>query len=223
MPPKGWRKNAEGQYPQPNKDSELVSIDDILFPKTTIQKLAKAILEDDNGSNLLVAKDSVLAMQRAATVFVSHLLFYARQLSKVDSRKVVSAQDIFNALEQTDFAGFLPEVKQKLAIFEANTAAKKVQKVNKISVSDIINDAPVSKKLKDNNEQRIDVKDIIDDEEIVEDDDTQEAEEKNEEDDIEEDDEEPNAPEELQPEEAEMYGIEKEKENPQVVDSSDEE
>jgi histone H3/H4 len=135
MPPKGWRKNADGQYPQPNKDSELVSIDDILFPRSTIQKLAKSILEGENGGNLIVAKDSVLAMQRSATVFVSHLLFYARQLSKADSRKVVSAQDIFNALEQTDFSGFLPEVKQKLAVFEANSAAKKIQKVNKIPVS----------------------------------------------------------------------------------------
>lgn len=222
MPPKGWRKNADGQYPQPNKDSELVSIDDILFPRSTIQKLAKSILEGENGGNLIVAKDSVLAMQRSATVFVSHLLFYARQLSKADSRKVVSAQDIFNALEQTDFSGFLPEVKQKLAVFEANSAAKKIQKVNKIPVSEIIDETPLAKKLKDNNEKRIDVKDILADDEIIEDDDTQEnLDDKSEEDDIDVDEEEPQAAEELAPEEADIYGIEKQ--NPEAVDSSDEE
>ena len=63
MPPKGWRKNADGQYPQPSsKENELISIDDILFPRTTIQKLAKNIISDDenNAGQMTIAKDSLL-------------------------------------------------------------------------------------------------------------------------------------------------------------------
>ena len=45
---KRLEKNADGQYPQPSsKENELISIDDILFPRTTIQKLAKNIVSDD--------------------------------------------------------------------------------------------------------------------------------------------------------------------------------
>lgn len=126
MPPKGWRKNADGQYPQPNKETELVSIDDILFPRATIAKLAKNVSVDN-----MLAKDSVLAVQRSATVFVSHLMFYARQEAKENDRKTVNAQDIFNALEKTEFGGFVPEVKQRISAYEAGLALKKKQKETK--------------------------------------------------------------------------------------------
>ncbi|EMG51128.1 DNA polymerase epsilon subunit D, putative, partial [Candida maltosa Xu316] len=130
MPPKGWRKNAEGQYPQPSsKENELISIDDILFPRSTIQKLAKNIISDDENSanHMTIAKDSLLALQRSATVFVSHLFFQAKEVSKESNRKTVSAQDILTALEKAEFSGFIPEVKQKLAQFEADVAKKKKQ------------------------------------------------------------------------------------------------
>ena len=110
-------KNADGQYPQPSsKENELISIDDILFPRTTIQKLAKNIVSDDenNVGQMTIAKDSLLALQRSATVFVSHLLFQAKQISKEANRKTVSAQDMLAALERAEFSGFIPEVKQNL-------------------------------------------------------------------------------------------------------------
>lgn len=155
MPPKGWRKNADGQYPQPNKETELVSIDDILFPRATIAKLAKTISADN-----MLAKDSVLAVQRSATVFVSHLMFYARQEAKEHDRKTVNAQDILNALEKTEFTGFVPEVKQRLASYEANVANKKKQKESRKEKD------RESKKSKDE-----DVEDVEEDEEEHDDDD----------------------------------------------------
>lgn len=48
----------------------MISIDDILFPRATVNRLAKAILADGG----LISKDSSIALQRSATVFVSHLL-----------------------------------------------------------------------------------------------------------------------------------------------------
>ncbi|CAH2351668.1 DNA polymerase epsilon subunit D [[Candida] railenensis] len=134
MPPKGWRKNAEGQYPSQKQDSDLVSIDDILFPRATVQKLAKAILnstEDESESNSIMAKDSVIALQRSATVFVSHLMFHARKISKESSRKTVNAQDILAAIERAEFPGFLPEIKSKLATFEQNSLLKRNEKKSK--------------------------------------------------------------------------------------------
>ena len=159
MPPKGWRKNTEGQYPQPNKDQDLVSIDEILFPRATVQKLAKNIMNassDEGASNMILAKDSMTALQRSSTVFVSHLMFQARQISKDEGRKTINAQDIISALEKAEFSGFIPEVKQKLSVFESNIALKKKHKAEKkILKPENVDVSPLSKRLKDNDEQII--------------------------------------------------------------------
>lgn len=70
MPPKGWRKSADGSYPVPSKERDMISIDDILFPKATVNRLARAILQEGG----IISKDSSTAIQRSATVFVSYLL-----------------------------------------------------------------------------------------------------------------------------------------------------
>lgn len=148
MPPKGWRKNAEGQYPQPAKDQDLVSIDDILFPRATVLKLAKSITADGSDSNMIMAKDSLVSVQRAATVFVSHLLFHARGASREADRKTINAQDILYALERAEFRGFVPEVKLRLMTYEHNVELKKKQKAEAKSLSTQL---PLAKRLKDNN------------------------------------------------------------------------
>lgn len=159
MPPKGWRRNTEGQYPQPNKDQDLVSIDEILFPRATVQKLAKNIMNasnDEGASNMILAKDSMIALQRSSTVFVSHLMFQARQISKDEGRKTINAQDILGALEKAEFSGFIPEVKQKLSIFESNIALRKKHKAEKkVSKPEGVDTSPLNKRLKDNDEQII--------------------------------------------------------------------
>lgn len=145
MPPKGWRKNAEGKFPAVQKDTEPVPIDELLFPKSVIAKLAKNITQSDDG-NMILSKDSLTAVQRSATVFVSHLMYRARQVAEESSRKNVNSQDIILALELADLGGFVPEVKQKLTQFELNAKAKKKQKAK----SKEAGDAPAAKKLKDN-------------------------------------------------------------------------
>lgn len=127
MPPKGWRKNADGQYPEPPKEDTPVSIDDLLFPRSTIQKLAKQMISD-NESNMLMAKDALLALQRSATVFVSNVMFHARQISKEQDRKGINSQDIMGALERAEFTGFIPEVRDRLTSFEQAQAMRRAKK-----------------------------------------------------------------------------------------------
>ncbi|KAG5417003.1 DPB4 [Candida metapsilosis] len=146
MPPKGWKKNADPSE-QPFRDTDPVSIDDILFPRSTISKLARSItLDEDNQNNMTLAKDSLLALQRSATVFVSYMLFHAKQVSKASGRKTVTAQDIMSALERAEFAGFLPEVKQRLGEFESMAKAKKQKKLEERSSGQ--EDGSVPKKAK---------------------------------------------------------------------------
>lgn len=166
MPPKGWRKNAEGKFPQGHKDSEFVSIDEILFPKSVIQKLAKNIVQSDDG-NMIISKDSLTALQRSATVFVSHLMFHARHIAKNADRKTVNSADILQALEKAELMGFVPEVQLKLAAFEHNAEIKKKQKAEAKAAGVENDEGPSAKKLKDNSENSIsaDKKDQEDDEE----------------------------------------------------------
>ncbi|KAI5951757.1 DPB4 [Candida jiufengensis] len=129
MPPKGWKKNADPSQ-QPPRDVDPVSIDDILFPRSTLQKLAKSIISDEeNSNNMTMAKDSLLALQRSASVFVSYMLFHAKQISKSTGRKTITAQDMLFALERAEFGGFVPEIKDKLAIYESSISAKKQKKL----------------------------------------------------------------------------------------------
>lgn len=158
MPPKGWRKNADGQYPEPPKEDTPVSIDDLLFPRSTIQKLAKQMISD-NESNMLMAKDALLALQRSATVFVSNVMFHARQISKEQDRKGINSQDIMGALERAEFTGFIPEVRDRLASFEQaqamRRAKKKEEKEENAAKPATEGDESTVKRQKDNSEAAI--------------------------------------------------------------------
>lgn len=148
MPPKGWRKNADGNYPIPNREAEITSIDEILFPRSIVQRLAKDMLSDEE-NNMSMAKDSLIALQRSATVFVSHIMFHAREISKRNDRKTVNAQDILTALENAEYPGFVPDVRQKTSMFEA---ALEVKKKAKAASGQTESSEPSTKKLKTDEE-----------------------------------------------------------------------
>ena len=124
MPPKG-KKNHEPSLL--HHEVDLVSIDDILFPRATISKSIRAIL-DHNDDKITVSKDALTAIQRAATVFVSFMQFHARQFAKRANRKNVYASDILAGLEYAGFLGFVPHVRQLLATYEENISATRVRK-----------------------------------------------------------------------------------------------
>lgn len=158
MPPKGWRKDAQGNYPTTSyvKEQENITIQDLLFPRSTVIQLAKAMyentnpnntdvsaenenavmagdddlnLDDEGGDNsngkLLVNKDAALALQRSATVFVNHLLLFARELSKEEYRKSCSQDDILNALEAIGYPDLKNIVYERLMNYQNALAIKK--------------------------------------------------------------------------------------------------
>ncbi|GEQ71168.1 hypothetical protein JCM33374_g4849 [Metschnikowia sp. JCM 33374] len=186
MPPKGWRKNGESS--QLPKEAELVSIDDILFPRSTIQKLAKSILntsENSSSDAMGLTKDSLIAVQRSATVFVSHLMFHARQIARDSGRKNVNSQDILHALERADLAGFSPEIKQKLSTFESDVDAKKKQKADAKESGEngaASTEEPAAKKLRNNSSKTVSKtgNEEENDDEIDDDDDTENIDEETE-------------------------------------------
>ena len=82
MPPKGWRKDAQGNYPTTSyiKEQENITIQDLLFPRSAIVNLAREVPQQ-SGKKLLINKDASLALQRGATaVSYTHLDVYKRQV-----------------------------------------------------------------------------------------------------------------------------------------------
>lgn len=123
MPPKGWRKTAEGYKPTnsagaPVTDRKVYGLKDLLLPRATIAQLAKVNLPE--GAQL--PKDGVTALQRAATVFVSYICTEANRSAQSSRHKTVSAPDIDEALQHTGFTSFVQPSSQL-----ADKMAKKAQ------------------------------------------------------------------------------------------------
>lgn len=129
MPPKGWRKDAQGNYPTTSyiKEQESITIHDLLFPKSVVMQLARNVNGDDD-RKLLINKDVSLALQRSATVFVNHLLIFAREYAKNQDRKSCNLNDIYDALDQIGFGGFKSIINNKMIEYQNVMELKKKHK-----------------------------------------------------------------------------------------------
>ncbi|CCC68459.1 hypothetical protein NCAS_0B03750 [Naumovozyma castellii] len=129
MPPKGWRKDSQGNYPTTSyiKEQENITIEDLLFPRSTVVQLAKEI-HQQNGKKLVINKDAALALQRSATVFVNHLLLFAREYAKDQDRKSCNVDDVLNALDHIGHGGFKTIVRNKLEDYQYVMELKKQQR-----------------------------------------------------------------------------------------------
>lgn len=134
MPPKGWRKDAQGNYPTTSyiKEQENITIQDLLFPRSVITNLAKEV-NSDNKKKLIINKDAGLALQRSATVFVNHLLVFAREIAKNQDRKSCNVNDIYDALDQIGLSGFKSIINSKMIEYQNATEVRKQQKLQNLA------------------------------------------------------------------------------------------
>jgi DNA polymerase epsilon subunit 3 len=127
MPAKGWRKDEQESNFDTVLLNEQLSIDNFLFPKSTTNKLSKQALYDSNNqSNFLLAKDTQTVIQRSSILFINFIYHHAKQLVKLQNRKIVNADDILNALTQVGFADFIPNLNIELEKFNEKKEAKKL-------------------------------------------------------------------------------------------------
>ncbi|KAK5047714.1 hypothetical protein LTR84_006379 [Exophiala bonariae] len=94
--PKPSRQSSGGA----KQDADSVGIDDLLLPRTLIQRLAKGVLPP----NTSLQRDAVLALSKSATVFISYLAHHANEQS---TRKTLSPQDVLKALKEVELAGVM--------------------------------------------------------------------------------------------------------------------
>ncbi|KAJ5329441.1 Histone-fold [Penicillium brevicompactum] len=97
------------------------SIEDYLLPRSLTLRLAKSVLPP----NTTVQKDAVLAMQKAATVFVSYL---SSQANDGTLKRTIAPADVFNALSELELDSFRGRLEQELEAYTEIKAGKRKPK-----------------------------------------------------------------------------------------------
>ncbi|PWY83135.1 histone-fold-containing protein [Aspergillus sclerotioniger CBS 115572] len=94
------------------------SIEDYLLPRSLTLRLAKSVLPP----NTSIQKDAVLAIQKAATVFVSYLSSHANEATL---KRTVAPSDVFSAISELEFDGFRARLEKELEAFTELKAGKR--------------------------------------------------------------------------------------------------
>ena len=88
------------------------------LPKTLIKRIVKRHLSQidkgDTKRDTQINKDALLAFSESAKVFINYVTATANDICKESKRQTVSVDDIFRALEDTDFVDLIAPLKQSL-------------------------------------------------------------------------------------------------------------
>ncbi|KAF7163678.1 hypothetical protein CNMCM5623_008484 [Aspergillus felis] len=101
---------------------------DYLLPRSLTLRLAKAVLPP----NTAIQKDAVLAIQKAATVFVSYLASHGvwvdadkSSANEATLKRTVTPADVFAALSELELEAFQPRLEKELEAFTEMKAGKR--------------------------------------------------------------------------------------------------
>ncbi|KAJ5794125.1 Histone-fold [Penicillium paradoxum] len=97
------------------------SVEDYLLPRSLTIRLAKSVLPP----NTTIQKDAVLAMQKAATVFVSYLSSHANDGTL---KRTIGPSDVFNALSELELDSFRSRLEQELEAYSEIKAGRRKPK-----------------------------------------------------------------------------------------------
>ena len=141
----GAGKDAE------QEDTGKEQEEDISFPKSLLKRLVKEQMdqrvEGKDGADVQVNKDSLLAFDVAAKLFIHYLACAANDLCMEAKRQTLGVEDVFQGLEDTDFGEFVEPLRASLSAFKE---AKKKGKRKSEEVGVVPDD--VHKSLKTDND-----------------------------------------------------------------------
>ncbi|DBA79951.1 hypothetical protein WJX77_001031 [Trebouxia sp. C0004] len=102
------------------------------LPKTLIKRIVKRHLSQidkgDTKRDTQINKDALLAFSESAKVFINYVTATANDICKESKRQTISVDDIFRALEDTDFVDLIAPLKQSLEVFKKDTKEKNQKK-----------------------------------------------------------------------------------------------
>lgn len=77
-------------------------LEDVNLPNASVQRIIKEVLPD----SLSVGKDVKAAVAKAASMFILYITSLSTQSAQKMNRKTLTAQDIFDALDEAEFEEF---------------------------------------------------------------------------------------------------------------------
>ena len=84
-------------------------------------KLSRCSTDGD----ISVHKDAMLALSKSGRMLIHYLSATANDICKESKRQIMTADDVFKALEETEFSGFLRLLKLSLEEFREKNAGKR--------------------------------------------------------------------------------------------------
>ncbi|MCJ1336030.1 hypothetical protein MMC09_001305 [Bachmanniomyces sp. S44760] len=82
-----------------DKEANLTTIEDLSLPRTMTTRLSKGVLPP----NTQIHRDAILALSRAATVFVSHLAAASNANTTASGRRTISPGDVLLGVRECEF------------------------------------------------------------------------------------------------------------------------
>ncbi|CRG85075.1 hypothetical protein PISL3812_02215 [Talaromyces islandicus] len=133
MPPTDGEEGGAGVQSteqQLKAQADGVNVDDLLLPRSVTQRLAKSVLPP----NTTIQKDALLAIQKAATVFVSYLSSHANDATL---KRTIAPSDVLSVLSELEFDSLHPRLERELeAHTEAQAGKKRATKEKKATASE---------------------------------------------------------------------------------------
>ncbi|CAI9271731.1 unnamed protein product [Lactuca saligna] len=106
---------------------EKVVADAEELPKAIVKRLVKDKLSQlsQDGGEIQVLKDSLLAFSESSRIFIHYLSATANDICKESKRQTISAEDVFKALEEIEFPEFIASLRTSLEEFKQKNAKRK--------------------------------------------------------------------------------------------------
>ncbi|KAM0814608.1 hypothetical protein AB5N19_00398 [Seiridium cardinale] len=114
-------RTSESAAPSDRKDRDAVAIEDLNLPKSIITRLAKGVLPP----NTQIQANAILAMTKAATVFINHLANAANERTMNSNKKTIMPPDVFEALDDIEYPEFKDLVQQEFKKFNEVQSSKR--------------------------------------------------------------------------------------------------
>ncbi|RKF72562.1 H2A domain containing protein [Golovinomyces cichoracearum] len=121
------------------KDPPGINIEDLNLPKSIVTRLAKGVLP----ANTQIQSNAMIGLTKSATLFVNYIASQANERAAIASRKTVSINDVFSALEDSEFSMWRPRLEAELQKYNENIGQRK-EKIKSKETEGV----PVPKKIK---------------------------------------------------------------------------
>ncbi|XP_027909700.1 DNA polymerase epsilon subunit 3 isoform X1 [Vigna unguiculata] len=97
------------------------------LPRSIVRRVVKDKLSRcSEEGEISVSKDGLLAFSESGRIFIHYLSATANDICKESKRQIVNAEDVFKALEETEFSEFIRPLKASLeAEFRKKNVGKK--------------------------------------------------------------------------------------------------